>query len=381
MKWEIRDCLGKLILADNNQINTVDIRFEISCDMDGTIDVRVMPLQWLQEMSWLTGLMHESDFGLQRLSLTGQSGEGYQITSSYVFLTQATPQQTENELLLPLKLDCYELLLSISDYERGSTDTTSGLIRYDLHGFRCFRLISTISELGEFKAGGSANIEDYDRISGAVTVESKKLGRLGEWRKRVDERIEMILDVFSLAGGRYIEWSRRSLYCGDKWLETMFRSPAHHGKPNQPIFHYLNMQPILELAVHKYDKNIKETTGVGIALEQFLISSSYVESQFTTCFMALEHLVNTHTILHKQSEIFNDKRFKKYVKPEIKAGLCRALIVIKECQGLSETEINDCEKAIEGMKEKIIELNRYSFSKKMFGFRSEEHTSELQSHL
>ena len=128
------------------------------------------------------------------------------------------------------------------------------------------------------------------------------------------------------------------------------------------------MQPILELAVHKYNRNIKETTGLGIAIEQFLISSLYVESQFTTCFMALEHLVNTHAILQKRIEILDEKKFNKFVKPEIKTGLHRALNAIRECSELKENEIKICEEAIENMRDKIIELNRYSFAKKLSTF-------------
>lgn len=368
MTWEIKDCVGKLILTNKKEVNTVDIAFEVSCHMDGTIDVRVMPLQWQQEMSWLVDLMHESDFSPHRLSLTGQTPEGNHVTSTSVYLLQATPQQNGKEVILPIKLSCYELLFSISDFEQGVTDTSSGLIKYDLPGFQCFGCVSTIAAVGKIKAVGSANIDDYDRISGAVTVETIKVGRLNEWEKRVDERVEMILDIFSLAGGRYIEWSRRSLFCGDKWIKTLFKSLANRGKPSQPVFHYLNMQPIFELAVHKYNNKTKENTGFGIALEQFLIPSLYVESQFTTCFMALEHLVNSHAIFHKQGEILPAKKFDKFVKPEIKAGLNCALDSMKACLEFNEMEIKSCEEAIESMKEKIIELNRYSFAKKMSKF-------------
>lgn len=368
MTWEIKDCVGKLILSDNRGINSVEIHFDLYCQLDGIIDVRVKPLQWQQEMSWLVDLMHESDFSSHRLSLTGQTAEGNQVTSRYLYLLQATPQQSEKELILPIKLGCNELLISISDFEQGLTDTSIGFIKYELQGFQCFPHVSTITEVGEIIAGGSANIEDYDRISGTITVESKKVGRLNEWGKVVDEQVELIFDIFSLAGGRYIEWSRRSLFCGDKWINTLFRSTSHRGKPNQPIFHFLNMQPILEFAVHKYNRNIKESTGIGMALEQFLISSLYVESQFTTCFMALEHLVNTHAHLHKQNEILDEKKFKKFVKPEIKAGLHRALEAIRGCRELKENEMKVCEEAIENMRDKIIELNRYSFAKKMSTF-------------
>lgn len=362
---EIKDCIGTLSMTGINGVKSVDIKFEVNCSTTGIIDINLFPLQWKPEMLWLSDLMRESDFGPNLLILNGQNAEGFKLNSNHIYLLEATPQRNSEETTLPIKISCLELHYSICDIDRALHSKSTGIISYDLQGFQCIPCVSTIAPVGMIKAAGSAKIDDYDKISGRITVESTRIGRVNEWTKRSDEQVELIMDVFSLAGGRYVEWARRSVYLDDAWVETIFRSPAHRGKPSQPTFHYLNMQPILDLAVHKYNKATKETTGIGIALEQFLISSLYVESQYTTCFMALEHLVNTYAQQHKHDEIIPAKKFDKFVKPKIKAGLNSALDTLKTCNYIKESEV---EVVYECMKDKIIELNRYSFSKKLERF-------------
>ncbi len=192
-----------------------------------------------------------------------------------------------------------------------------------------------------------------------------------EWLIRADEKVGLILDIFSLAGGRYLEWARKSFFFGDRWIQTLFRRPARRGEPELPIFHYLNMQPILDLAINNYTKKIKYEIGFGVALEQFLISTLYIESRFANNFMALEHFVNTHIQKSGEQRILEDDEFVNLIIPEIREALRRAKDAVKkerESKGLNSGSIKKAFKAISG---KIRELNRYPFSRNMWKFLQE----------
>ena len=373
MLWEKEGCSGTVIRTGQKENKTVDIRFNIACGVDGSIDIQVEPLEFREEVLWLIDVFHAPDTESPQLLLKGQTAEGLYLSSDNLYLTEATPQirQSGAKTIFPIKFECVELLASVSNSGRGVVKGTSGLIRYDVQGFRCFPSVSTMAEVGKISAVGAAKIENYDNITGAITIEVEQLSRVEDWTKKSDEQLEGILDIFSLAGGRYLEWARESLSLGGKWIETIFRSPAHRSEPNQPISHYLNMQPILDLAVSRYNKEVKEVTGFGVALEQFLISSLYVESQFSTSFMALEHLVNTYALQRERSTILTKDEFTNYVIPEIIDGLKRAkesIKVARETKGRNSGSIKKAFKAISG---KIDELNRYSFVQNMWKFLDE----------
>lgn len=370
MKWMKEGCSGTIFLTGQNELKSIDITFAVECRMDGSINLTVDQLDFRKDMMWLVDAFHEPTSDLPRLVLKGQTAEGQNVSSHNVYLTEATPQlrQGGKKTILAMGVECTELLVSVSDFERGLNKDASGLIRYDMQGFRCFQTISAVSELGEVRAAGSAKIDNYDNITGAITIETKNLGRVKDWMKKVDEQIELILDIFSLAGGRYLEWARKSLYVGGIWIETVFRSPSHRGKPNHPIFHFLNMQPILELAINNYNNKIKELTGFGVALEQFLIPSLYVESQFTTHFMALEHLVNTFANSRQRSTILSEEEFSNFVKPEVIKGLKQAKDSVKAVRATIAANKGSIKKSFKAIEGKIEELNRYPFVQNMWKF-------------
>lgn len=373
MQWKKEGCSGTITLSGQQENKTIDICFDIECGTDGSINIEVAPLEFRKDILWLVDLFHEPSPDLPRLLLRGQTAEGHIVSSYNIYLTKASPQlrQGGEKTILDIGLECTELLVSVSDFERGLSKSTEGLIRFDLQGFRCFQTVSTIAEVGEIRAAGSATIENYDNITGAIAIETKRLGRVKEWMKRADEQTELILDIFSLAGGRYLEWARRSLYLGGNWTETVFRNPSHRGKPNHPIFHFLNMQPILELAVNKYSQELKQTTGFGIALEQFLIPSSYIESQFTTNFMALEQLVNTFANSRKRSTILTEEEFYNFVEPAVREGLKRAKESMKAARGAIESNSGGLKRPFKAIEGKIDELNRYPFIQNMWKFLDE----------
>ncbi len=372
MTWKFENCKGTLVLADSDDGQSIDIRFAVECKIDGFIDIQVQPVQWSEGTSQIDDAFHSAGAYAPRLSLTGKASDGVSLSSDKVYIVGSGFQWRKDEQTTwQLTLECSELLASISHLESSLVYDSSRLLRYDLPGFRCFNTIRGTADVGEIKAAGSTKIEDYDRITGYLAVKAERPSQIKEWLKRADEQVDLILDVFSLAGGRFLQWAGRSLFLDDVWIETLFKRPVRRGEPTLPIFHYLNMQPILDLAIGNYTKEIEHETGFGIALEQFLISSLYIESQFATSFMALEHFVNTHARKTGAHTILDDAEFAAFVIPEVREGLRRAKEAVKkdrEGMGVSLVSVKKAFKAISG---KIKELNRYPFVRNMWKFLDE----------
>ncbi len=372
MTWDKEGCTGTLFHSAQPNSKFIEICFDIECRIDGTIKMVVTPPKFCQEATWLVDMFH-SPSNEGRLLLNGQASDGIDITSYNIYLTQASPQirQGGEQAVLALEVECTELRVSASLIEQGLNRGNSACIRYDLKGFRCFPAVNMEAEIGEIAASSIATIDNYDEITGAITIETKNLGRKNEWVKRSNEQLELILDVFSLAGGRFLEWSRKSLFLENKWVETVFRSTSHRGKPCFPVFPSMNMQPILELAVTKYNKEIKQTTSFGLALEAFLIPSIYLETQFMTSFMALENFVNTFVYEKKRTKILTDKEFTRFIKTEVKKGLCRAQELMKASNDIKELDVKNIDDSIEAINCKINELNRYPFLQNLRMFLDE----------
>jgi hypothetical protein len=369
MTWKRKDCNGSLVLEDNTDRKAINIRFNIECKLDGVIDIQVQPIQWSEKTDRLHKAFYNSGAYPPRFLLSGTTPDGVNLSSDRVYMVgSGFHAQKDEPTAWQLTIECTELLASSSDFDNGLVYGNQRLMRYDIHGFRSFRTIRGRAPVGEIKAVGAAKIEDYDRITGYLAFKSERSSSVKEWIERVEQHVDLILDVFSLASGRYLEWARRSLWLENRWIETLFRRPARRGKPNLPIFHYLNMQPILDIAISNYTKEIKHETGFGIALEQFLISSLYIESQFATTFMALEHFVNTHARQSGEQTIVNGAEFNAFVLPEIKKALKQAKENLKKDRQSVGVNLIDLDKAFKEMSAKIRELNRYTFVRNMRKF-------------
>ncbi|MBF8276532.1 MAG: hypothetical protein HW390_1605 [Candidatus Brocadiaceae bacterium] len=144
-------------------------------------------------------------------------------------------------------------------------------------------------------------------------------------------------------------------------MSSLFLGSREAGEPSQPLFTYLNLQPILNLALTNYSEELKQKTGMEVAIEWFLIKSTYAEVQFLTAMTALEHLVCTYVEQQTElSTIFPKKTFESIIKPEISAALDRSLEILLE-EAECDVKGEAYKKQVEAAKGKILEINHYPF--------------------
>jgi hypothetical protein len=372
MTWKWENCEGIISLADGGNGDSINIRFAVECKMDGVIDIQMQSVDWSAETSRIYDAFNSPNIYATRLSLSGKSYDGIIFSSDQLYVVGVQLNFSEGEKLsLLITAKCAELLASMPNRDFLTPYTNKGALYYDILGFRCVRSINVIADVGKIKATGKPEINDFDMITGAIIIKAERSSPIMEWIWRANQQVDLILDIFSLAGGRYLDWARRSIFMGDQWVQTLFKSPVRRGKPVMPVFHYLNMQPILDIAIKNYNKQIKQETGFGIALEQFLISSLYIESQFTTNFMALEHFVNSYVRQSGEQTILHNNEFNDFVMPEIKKALKESKENIKKNREALEVKGNSLKKAFQAMEGKIKELNRYTFVRNMWKFINE----------
>jgi hypothetical protein len=150
------------------------------------------------------------------------------------------------------------------------------------------------TELGRVTVAGAQDISDFDEVAGFVAIENQMIPHTNaeDWLGRVEDRIKGILLILSFAQGRFVGWSVRELFLGGVRTSSEFHGTRRSGAPFDPTFHYLNLQPALDMAATRYTPELVQQTGLDVAIEWFVMGHAYQESRFLATFAALEHLAS-----------------------------------------------------------------------------------------
>ncbi len=164
MIWKWESCEGTIALADEGNRSSIGIRFGVECKMDGKIDLQVQPVNWSTETNRIFDAFNRSGAYLIRLLLSGKSSDGVILSSDKVYMVGSGLNAKKGEsTTLQISIECTELLASDPNFDCITMYTSQGLLRYDLIGFRCFKTIRKAADVGEIRAAGATEIEDYNK--------------------------------------------------------------------------------------------------------------------------------------------------------------------------------------------------------------------------
>jgi hypothetical protein len=364
MLLEDKDCTGQLCW----QKNILDIEFDISCANDGTIKLKLKDIPFTKDVLWLHELFHEKGryFGL--LQFKGNDSKGNSITSNSVILNSLRSRLNETESYISPEGTCMHLHIDnpdTIDYDKAGLVS----VQYHLLGFECFDRLVGKTDLGSIEVVGSTKIKNYDEVTGVLTIEVQpdQDFDLTPWLASCDSSARSILDILSLSNDKYIAWTCRNLYFNESWMSSFFIGPRRSGKPSRPLFTYLNLQPILNLAITNYSEDMKHETGLNIAVEWYLMKSTYSELQFLNTMTALEHLVYVYTKREKKERIFPNNTFEKVIGPKVREALDKALDTLLNSEKYFVKRETYPDK-VKAAKEKITEINRYPFKENLWKF-------------
>jgi hypothetical protein len=141
----------------------------------------------------------------------------------------------------------------------------------------------------------------------ALTIESDAIAR-------------RVLDIFSLAEGRWLNWGVRRIWIDQRLFDQLFVGTDRSSKPHFEAFTYLNYQPILDLALTQYSEAVRRSSGVDVAIEWAVSNPRYAEAEIVALFTAIEHLIYVH---QSQSDRGNlpKKAFSRYFKSHLKRAV------------------------------------------------------------
>lgn len=287
------DFSGTLIVDDRSQA----VSGKVTVAWDGTIRVTFGPIPFLKESSWLLDLT-EGKGRMARWVTLDASSDAMSLHTEHLTITSHTPRLAPGgDSTIDLGGEASTLMLR---YVADPATSANCALRYRTIGMRGFSQQHAVTDFGEIFLAGLSKIDNYDDIAGRVIVKATQTTPLNEWVSHVDERLEHILRVVALADGKPLFWSIRELFHEKTCVRAEFYGPRHTGNPEDNVFHFLNLKPVLDLAVQKYTPELREKTGIGLAINLFLSHPPHLELRLITAMTALEHLVSVY---HKHHSV------------------------------------------------------------------------------
>lgn len=283
------DVHGELRWPDHG----LTITCTITISNDGTITINTEPIVISNETAWILQQVPGNGRLATWASLHATTADGERIETDYVTMTG----RGSLSATMPLHGEASRLTI----HHRTSPATAAGCtLIYHTIGMQGFQVQQATTPLGLIQLLGPAEIEDYDHLAGTIRITAPEDDNrpLDEWRNDCDENIRNILLIVSLAEGKLLEWSIRTSAHDKKAFTTDCYGPKHTGTPRDGIFHWLHLQPVLDLAINNYPQPLRETTGIELAIRLLLAQPAHVELQLISAMTALEHLISVYTREH-----------------------------------------------------------------------------------
>jgi hypothetical protein len=346
---EFKNCKGEISYRGLS----LGIEFHLSCARDGRISILPQRVPLSNESKFLLDLEGSQSRLVEEFTIAGYHEEGVRIESEHAYLSRCTVPSDKYGAYFDLEISANRLNLSWEEREAGGPPAALR-VEYFVPGLRCFGLASAEASFGRVSVAGSTNLTNYSELSGvvAVDVSCSETSPAAQQLEAIDAGVRRLLQVLSLADGRFMQWSIRRLLSGGQLRSALFHGPMPSLEPRFPLFSYLNLDPIVSLAVERCTEELCENSGIDVAIEWFLMHPPYTEAELLTGMTALEHLIHVFVNRNPQGGIFSSNTFKRVVRPRLKAALDEVF------QTLPQDTVSHPEEAQEVMSQRLGGLNQ-----------------------
>ena len=334
--------------------NASTLRWAVTIRHNGAISIAFEPVEVKTAIAWLFDAAFAKGRTLPRLSVRGVTPEGVLVESEWVHILDCNTTSDATGTRLSLGGDASRLRLIY----RPLPKTSEGIhATYLTAGMRSFGCPCVDTSLGRVTFVAPTKIDNPDRVNGRVHVQAGEEERpLAEWLSECDRLIERILDMISFAEGGFFPWSVRQIESSECVLAIDCEGAKNPGLAWDGAFHYLNLEPVLELAVTRYTEDLCQSTGLAVALEWFVHHPRYAELQLIAAMTALEHLVSVF-VQHQGAP--------RVVAPDLFDALLKRTQILWD--ETIEKSPEDAHAALKRLKEKFGNLNEGSFRDKLEG--------------
>ena len=214
------------------------------------------------------------------------------------------------------------------------------------------RTLGFSARVAPWKISGNSETEtdSPDTVSARIFLEldDDEAGS-HDFRTQCDEIIQRILEVLGVAVGTSLDWSMCEILIADQPPEHFFQSTQATSPPFLPLFHSLNLSPILALALERHTPEFRKATGLNVAIYWYLNYTSRAEAYYLHLMTALEHLVSCHSE-GKSKARFSKTIFAKQIRPALRA----AAFALKEEGTISEEDLAFIEAKLGGLNMKTL---------------------------
>lgn len=224
-------------------------------------------------------------------------------------------------------------------------------------GFQNLRQLRSECRLGTVAMDGQNCIDNPDRISGHITVQSdNEPDDLTAWHAEADQLLEHMRKVMSFALASVLKGPIIEFAAGDE-LEVVVLSQTRQTSAPFRTFHHLNQQPIFDAAVTYFFNPPFIVKNLFFAIEWFAMEATYNEVNLVNAMTALENLV-TSNLGDSDALIQSEKEFEKTRRVLRK--------VLRQCVGKwSSEEAKRADEIVLELNERLADLNRRSIFQKL----------------
>jgi hypothetical protein len=182
-----------------------ELRCKIWIDRDGSVHWQSQPVVLTRDTKWLMPLQIPAAELATPITFSADVPDGGIFSSDYAYISSHQPRIKINEP------DTISVGGGFSQakivYEALPADTKDLAVVYRAAGMKGFKVQSIETQVGRVTQQGPHEIEDYDLMSGLVTIVAPADPKpTYPWLQECEKMAFKIFDLLSLAQGKFFRW-------------------------------------------------------------------------------------------------------------------------------------------------------------------------------
>lgn len=308
-----------------------------------------------QETCFLRDYLLPRETGLSYFSMIGKSDGGIELEIERIHFSSEYFCDAENEHVRLSRGRYPKAVLS-----RNLAETRHNpLIKMWLIGFKRSHPLTQDCHLGTISMVECPSVDDSDDLTGFLQIEAKSdLSDISVWHVEASKLLEHVKRVMSFASGLMLRVPLVEFYSGNKLAVDVLSQTQQVTTASFPVFESYDRKSIFEAAVNSFFDSPLKVKNLFIAIEWFVMDSSYAEVRLVNAMTVLENLISSN-LDENDIWIMPDKK---------KFDRCRRLLRSVLRQGIEKwsTEDRESQKStLSDINENLANLNRHSLRQKL----------------
>lgn len=235
------------------------------------------------------------------------------------------------------------------------------LIKMWLIGFKRSHPLTQDCYLGMISMVECPTVDDSDDLTGFIQIEAKSdISDLSVWHEEASKLLEHVRLVMSFASGLMLRVTIVEFYVGNKLAADILSQVRQQASNTSiPVFESYKRKPIFEAAVNSFFEPPFSVKNLFIAIEWFVMSSSYAEVRLVNAVTVLENLISSN-LEENDMLIITDKKEAETQRKYLRRVLKRSF------KNWSTVEIVSQNKTLSDLNENLANLNRRSLRQKLY---------------